>query len=318
MRILELKAIQAAKFKVTTDSNHTKPVAPDLIEQGFTATAPNQKWCTDITYVWTDEGWLYLAVVMDLYSRAIVGWSMQPRMTQQLVCDALTMALCRRGLPTGVIVHSDRGSQYCSKRYQRLLIANGLRCSMGRKATYYDNAAMESFFHTRKVELIHRDRYVSRHSAKSSIFKYIETYYNRQRKHSATGYRCSLRRKQLKPCVRNNGGGSVLCACGPDEGFWILVMHGDILIDDADEFRNAGKDSAAQPLGAQIAEESLHHVQPGGRRCEVHVKAWMLGKPGAHLGVFMGGVVVTDQMQFFALGGLPSIWRRNANHSVCR
>ena len=192
MRVLELKAIQARKFKVTTDSNHTKPVAPDLIEQNFSASAPNQKWCGDITYVWTDEGWLYLAVMMDLYSRAIVGWSMQPRMTQHLVCDALTMALFRRGFPSGVIVHSDRGSQYCSKPYQRLLKANGLRCSMGRKGTCYDNAAMESFFHTLKVELIYRDHYATRHSAKSNIFEYIETYYNRQRKHSAIGHRIPM------------------------------------------------------------------------------------------------------------------------------
>jgi transposase InsO family protein len=192
MRLLELKAIQARKFKVTTDSNHSRPVAPDLIDQDFTAQAPNQKWCSDITYVWTDEGWLYLAVVMDLYSRAIVGWSMQRRMTQQLVCDALTMALFRRGFPSGVIVHSDRGSQYCSGRYQRLLKTNGLRCSMGRKATCYDNAAMESFFHTLKVELVHRDRYTDRRSATSSIFEYIETYYNRQRKHSAIGHRVPM------------------------------------------------------------------------------------------------------------------------------
>ncbi len=116
MRVLGLRAIQAKKFKVTTDSNHSKPVAPDLIEQDFGAEAPNEKWVSDITYCWTDEGWLYLAVVMDLYSRAIVGWSMSRRMTQQLVCDALTMALFRRHFPKGTIIHSDRGSQYCSKR----------------------------------------------------------------------------------------------------------------------------------------------------------------------------------------------------------
>ncbi len=146
MRALGLKAIQAKKFKVTTDSNHSKPVAPDLLEQDFYAQAPNEKWVSDISYVWTDEGWLYLAVVMDLYSRAIVGWSMSRRMTQQLVCDALTMALFRRHFPKGTIIHSDRGSQYCSKRYQRLIRNNGLHCSMGRKANCYDNAAMESFF----------------------------------------------------------------------------------------------------------------------------------------------------------------------------
>jgi len=188
MQVLGLKAIQAKKFKVTTDSNHSKPVAPDLIEQDFTATAPNQKWTSDITYLWTDAGWLYLAVVMDLYSRAIVGWSMNRRMTQQLVCDALTMALFRRHFPTGTIIHSDRGSQYCSNRYQRLINNNGLRCSMGRRANCYDNAVTESFFHTLKVELVHRERYTTRRMAKSRIFEYIETYYNRQRKHSAIGH----------------------------------------------------------------------------------------------------------------------------------
>lgn len=192
MRALGLQAIQAKKFKVTTDSNHSKPVAPDLIEQDFRATAPNQKWTTDISYVWTDEGWLYLAIVMDLYSRAIVGWSMNRRMTQQLVCDALTMALFRRHFPTATIVHSDRGSQYCSTRYQRLLRNNGLRCSMGRKATCYDNAVTESFFHTLKVELVHRERYVTRRRAQSSIFEYIETYYNRRRRHSAIGHQIPM------------------------------------------------------------------------------------------------------------------------------
>jgi putative transposase len=141
MRVLGLKAIHAMKFKVTTDSNHSRPVAPDLIEQDFSAAAPNQKWVSDITYVWTDEGWLYLAVVMDLYSRAIVGWSMNRRMTQQLVCDALSMALFRRHFPKGTIIHSDRGSQYCSKRYQRLIKNNGLHCSMGRRATCYEREA---------------------------------------------------------------------------------------------------------------------------------------------------------------------------------
>jgi transposase InsO family protein len=192
MRVLGLQAIQAKKFKVTTDSNHCKPVAADLIEQDFSAEAPNQKWTSDITYVWTDQGWLYLAVVLDLYSRAIVGWSMHRRMTQHLVCDALTMALFRRHFPKGTIIHSDRGSQYCAKRYQRLIRSNGLRCSMGRRANCYDNAVTESFFHTLKVELVHRERYSTRRLAKSSIFEYIETYYNRQRKHSAIGHRIPM------------------------------------------------------------------------------------------------------------------------------
>jgi putative transposase len=192
MGTLGLKAIQARKFKVTTDSAHSNPVAPDLLKQDFSAVAPNQKWTSDITYVWTNEGWLYLAVVLDLYSRAIVGWSMDRRMTQQLVCAALTMALFRRDFPKTTIIHSDRGSQYCSHRYQRLLKNNGLRGSMGRRATCYDNAVTESFFHTLKVELIHRERYETRVRAQSSIFEYIETNYNRQRKHSAIGQRIPM------------------------------------------------------------------------------------------------------------------------------
>jgi len=129
---------------------------------------------------------------MDLYSRAIVGWSMNRRMTQQLVCDALTMALCRRGFPKNTIIHSDRGSQYCSQRYQQLIRSHGLCGSMGRKATCYDNAVTESFFHTLKVELVHRERYVTRRLAKTSIFEYIEMYYNRQRKHSAIGHQIPM------------------------------------------------------------------------------------------------------------------------------
>jgi putative transposase len=192
MRALGLQAIQAKTFKVTTDSTHAKPVAPDLIEQDFRAEAPNQKWTSDISYIWTDEGWLYLAVVMDLYSRAIVGWSMARRMTQPLVCDALIMALCRRGFPTQTIIHSDRGSQYCSQRDQQVIKSYGLCGSMGRRAPCYDHAVTESFFHTLKVELVHRERYVTRRMAQSSIFEYIETYDNRQRKHSAIGHQIPM------------------------------------------------------------------------------------------------------------------------------
>jgi putative transposase len=199
MRVLGIQAIQRRKFKVTTDSNHDKPVAEDLINQDFTATRANEKWVSDITYVWTDEGWLYLAVVMDLYSRAVVGWSMNRRMTQQLIADALTMALFRRAFPKGTIIHSDRGSQYCATRYQQLIKRNGLRCSMGRRATCYDNAAMESFFHTLKVELVHRECYASRRSATAKIFEYIEVYYNRRRKHSAIGHQIPMLFEQKSP-----------------------------------------------------------------------------------------------------------------------
>ena len=196
MKSLGLKGIQAKKFKRTTDSDHDQPVAPDLIKQDFTALSANQKWVSDMTYVWTDEGWLYLAVIMDLYSRAIVGWSMGNRMTQQLMCDALTMALFRRGFPKEVIIHSDRGSQYCSKLYQGLIQKMGLHSSMGRRATCYDNAAMESFFHFLKVELIHRERYKTRQSAKGATFEYIEIYYNRKRRHSAIGNKIPMQFEQ--------------------------------------------------------------------------------------------------------------------------
>ena len=192
MKELGLRGIQAKKFKVTTDSNHTKPVAPDLLGQDFTAGRSNQKWVSDITYLWTDEGWLYLAVVMDLYSRAVVGWAMNRRMTQQLVIDALTMALFRRGFPKGTILHSDRGSQYCSAAYQKLIRDKKLRCSMGRRANCYDNAAMESFFHTLKVEQVHRQRYRTRAAAKTAVFEYVEVYYNRKRKHSAIGHQIPM------------------------------------------------------------------------------------------------------------------------------
>lgn len=188
MRSECLRAKAARKYKATTNSNHSLPVAPNLLEQDFTATAPNQKWVSDITYLWTDEGWLYLAVVLDLYSRRVVGWAMGERMTASLVCEALTLALWRRKMPTGVIVHSDRGSQYCSADYQRLLLKHRLLCSMSKKGDCYDNAAMESWNHSLKVEAIHGERFVTREAAKAQVFEYIEVYYNRKRLHSTLGH----------------------------------------------------------------------------------------------------------------------------------
>jgi putative transposase len=187
MKSLGLKAKGKKKFKITTDSKHNLPVALNLLNRDFSATAPNQKWVGDISYVWTDEGWMYLAVVIDLYSRAIIGWSMQPTMSRQLVCDALIMALWRRGFPKGVIFHSDRGSQYCSHDYQKLLKQYNFICSMSRKGNCWDNAIAESFFHSIKTELIYTERYATREIAKQSIFQYIEVYYNRVRRHSALG-----------------------------------------------------------------------------------------------------------------------------------
>lgn len=188
MRDYGWRAKAAKKYKATTNSKHTLPVAPNLLEQNFHAEAPNQKWVSDITYLWTDEGWLYLAVVLDLHSRLVVGWAMAERMTSKLVCDALTMALWRRKRPSGVIVHSDRGSQYCSQEYQRLLRGNHLICSMSKKGDCYDNAAMESWNHSFKVEAIHGEKLSTRDDTKAHVFEYIDVYYNRKRLHSTLGY----------------------------------------------------------------------------------------------------------------------------------
>jgi len=183
-----LRAKAARKFKATTHSKHNLPVAPNLLKQDFTASGVNQKWVGDITYLWTTEGWLYLATILDLYSRAIIGWSLSKRIDTQLVCDALMMALWRRNFPADVIVHSDRGSQYCSNVYQQILDDYQLICSMSAKGCCYDNAVAESFFHTLKVEAIHGEPYVTREELSHIIFEYIEVDYNRNRRHSTIGY----------------------------------------------------------------------------------------------------------------------------------
>ena len=187
MRALGLRAIQAKKFKVTTDSNHSKPVAPDLLEQDFSATAPNQKWVSDISYVWTDEGWLYLAVVMDLYSRRIIGWSMSRRINRHLVLNALNMALGQRRPGDDLIHHSDRGVQYLSDDFQDLLKKHGITCSMSDKGSCYDNAVVESFFASLKRERIKRRKYRTRNQARADVFDYIERFYNRKRRHGYVG-----------------------------------------------------------------------------------------------------------------------------------
>jgi transposase InsO family protein len=183
-----LRAKAAKKFKATTNSNHSLPVAENLLQQDFTAQRPNQVWVGDITYIDTDEGWLYLAVVLDLYSRKVVGWSMSDRMTATLVCDALRMALFARKRPRGVIMHTDRGSQYCSREHRTLLGEHGLIASMSAKGNCYDNAAMESWNHSLKVEAIHDERFATREQAKAHVFEYIEVDYNRTRLHSTLGY----------------------------------------------------------------------------------------------------------------------------------
>lgn len=162
--------------------------AANLLDRQFVATAPNQKWVADFTYLWTAEGWLYVAVVLDLFSRRAVGWSMQSSMTSQLVTDALMMALWRRGKPDALLHHSDRGSQYASEQFQRLLGELGITCSMSRAGNVWDNSAMESFFSTLKTERTARKTYRTRSEAKADVFDYIERFYNTKRQHSTIGY----------------------------------------------------------------------------------------------------------------------------------
>ena len=163
-------------------------IAPNILDREFTAVAPNQKWVADFTYLWTAEGWLYVAVVLDLYSRRIVGWSMQAQMSAQLVTDALMMAIWRRGQPEAVMHHSDRGSQYTSDQFQRLLVELGVICSMSRSGNCWDNSAMESFFKTLKTERTDRKVYHTRDNASADVFDYIERFYNRIRRHSTINY----------------------------------------------------------------------------------------------------------------------------------
>ena len=188
MRDNEVRAKTKRKFKATTNSRHNRPVADNVLDRDFEPAAANQVWLSDITYIPTREGWLYLATVEDLYSRQIVGWSMSETMSSQLVVDALGMALTRRCPEAGLLWHTDRGSQYASEQVQRLLAREGIKGSMSRKGNCWDNAPMESFFGTLKKELVHWEDYQSRAQARQSIFEYIEVFYNRQRRHSALDY----------------------------------------------------------------------------------------------------------------------------------
>jgi putative transposase len=188
MRENNIRARTKRKFKVTTDSRHDHPVAPNLLDRQFTVEAPDTVWLADISYIWTREGWLYLAVVLDLFSRQVVGWAMDEQMPQELTLAALDMALKRRRPLPGLMHHSDRGSQYAAGAYQKRLAEYGIVCSMSRKGNCWDNAPMESFFHTLKTELVHHRDYLTRDQARRDIFEYIEVFYNRQRRHSTLGY----------------------------------------------------------------------------------------------------------------------------------
>jgi len=189
MREAGIRAKQKRKFVLTTASNHDLPVAENLLNRQFDVATLNTVWTADITYVPTEEGWLYLGVVMDLCSKGIAGWSMDERMKSDLVASALRMAYERRNPGAGLLHHSDRGSQYASQDYQELLKAYGMQGSMSRKGDCWDNAPMESFFHTLKTELTHHEKYRSREEARRDIFEYIEVFYNRQRLHSSLGYK---------------------------------------------------------------------------------------------------------------------------------
>lgn len=187
MRLSGIRAVGKRKYRVTTDSKHNHPVAENLLNRQFSAGKPNAVWLSDITYIWTSEGWLYLAGVLDVYSRMLVGWSMSNRVTAELTLTALNQAIDRREVTPQLIHHSDRGSQYAAGEYQRLLSESGMICSMSRKGDCWDNAPMESFFATLKAELVNREQFKTKQEAKAKIFEYIEVFYNRQRRHSTLG-----------------------------------------------------------------------------------------------------------------------------------
>ena len=173
----------------TTDSRHGESVARNLLARRFAVAAPNRVWATDLTYVWTGEGWLYLAVVLDLFARRVVGWASAPQLHTEVALEALAMALGRRCPPRTLLHHSDRGTQYASAAYQRVLRAHGIRCSMSRRGNCWDNAVVESFFATLKIELVHRRTWATRRAAREALSDYIELFYNPHRLHSAIGYR---------------------------------------------------------------------------------------------------------------------------------
>lgn len=191
-RLMRAQALRARprrrRLPIDTGQRLSAAIAPNVLDRQFQASSPNQKWVADFTYLWTAEGWLYVAVVLDLYSRRAVGWSMQSEMTSQLVIDALMMAVWRRGKPDALLHHSDRGSQYTSDAFQRLLGDLGVTCSMSRSGNVWDNSAMESFFSSLKTERTARKVYRSRSDAKADVFDYIERFYNPTRRHSTLGY----------------------------------------------------------------------------------------------------------------------------------
>ena len=188
MKLAGVSAKQKRKFKVTTDSKHKLPVAPNLLNREFNVAEPDQVYVSDITYIWTNEGWMYLAVILDLFSRQVVGWSLDMRMSRKLVMDALRMAVWRRQPATGLLFHYDRGSQYCSDDFQKMLKSYGMASSMSRKGNCWDNSVAESFFGSLKTERVFFANYKTREEARRDIVDYIEMFYNSRRRHSYLGY----------------------------------------------------------------------------------------------------------------------------------
>jgi putative transposase len=211
MRAAGLRARERRRLRVTTDSAHVMAIKDNLLARRFAVPAPDCGWVTDITYLWTLEGWLYLAVILDLFSRRVVGWAVSERLERAVTLDALQMALSDRQPPQGLLHHSDRGSQYASHEYQQRLAAHGVRSSMSRKGNCWDNAVAESFFATLKLELVYRSHWRTRAQARSEVFEYIELFYNRQRRHSALGYLCPSEFEQRYQCqlARNSYSGEV-------------------------------------------------------------------------------------------------------------
>jgi putative transposase len=198
MRQMGLRACTRRKFRVTTNSRHKYPVADNLLQRDFSSDRPNRVWVSDITYVWTRQGWLYLAVFIDLFSRSVVGWSVSASLGHEMVVKALKRAVWRRHPPEGLIIHSDRGVQYACRGFTEALDHHGFVQSMSRKGDCWDNAVAESFFKTIKTELIYQNTYFTRDQAKKEIFEYIESYYNGIRRHSTLGYKTPTQYERLK------------------------------------------------------------------------------------------------------------------------
>ena len=192
MRENALVARTRRRFRTTTDSKHAFPIAPNVLERDFTALAPDQAWVTDITFLWTKQGWLYLAVILDLFSRRVVGWATSQNVDRHLALAALDMALVQRRPAAGLVHHSDRGSTYASTDYREALKSRGIECSMSRRGDCWDNAVAESFFATLKTELVNEADFATRAEARSAIFDFIEVFYNRRRRHSFLGYLCPV------------------------------------------------------------------------------------------------------------------------------